>query len=307
MKIKLTFLLLAMVFMGQAQGNKADRWNDAQPKDAIQMTWNKNTPESEMNEDIKALSEHGVTLSYSDIKRNDKGEITGIKVTYSATDGSNGSLALDNTKPINTIKFYKQEDEMGFGEPTQTDFMNGLALGDGFNPNDHLQGFQFNEDKDALPGQQFHYEFPNGNSFSGQSSAKVIIQNPGKKPLVMENGTIVEGGDDYTKEELEEIKKNNKVEMYQGNEMPNLDFGGNGMGNLAEQMKQMQEQMNQLMQQQQQAFGNPTPKAKSKKEKANSKKELEQAKEEMKQAKKELENAKQELEKAKSSVKMQKA
>jgi len=34
MKIKLTFLLLAMVFMGQAQGKKADRWNDAQPKDA---------------------------------------------------------------------------------------------------------------------------------------------------------------------------------------------------------------------------------------------------------------------------------
>lgn len=298
---------MAMVFMGQAQGKKADRWNDTQPKDAIQMTWDKNTPETEMNEDIKALSEHGVTLSYSDIKRNGKGEITGIKVTYSAKDGSNGSLALDNTKPINTIKFYKQEDEMGFGEPKQADFMNGLAFGDGFNPNDNLGGFQFKEDNEALPGHQFHYEFPNGNSFSGQSSAKVIIQNPGKKPLVMENGSIVEGGEDYTKEELEEIQKNNKVEIYQGNEMPNLDFGGNGMGNLADKMKEMQEQMNQLMQQQQQAFGNPIAKSKSKKEKTDSQKELEQAKEEMKQAKKELENAKQELEKAKSSIKMQKA
>jgi len=144
------------------------------------MTWNKNTPETEMNDDIKALSEHGVTLSYADIKRNSKGEITGIKVTYSAKDGSNGSLVLDNTKPISTIKFYKQEDEMGFGEPANTDFMNGLAMGDRFNPVNKFQGFQFNDDKDSLPGQQFHYEFPNGDSFSGQSSAKVIIQNPGK-------------------------------------------------------------------------------------------------------------------------------
>jgi hypothetical protein len=307
MKIKLTFLLLAMVFMGQAQGKKKYQWNDTQQKDAIQMTWNKNTPESEMNEDIKALSEHGVLLNYADIKRNDKGEITAITVTYSAKDGSKGSMTLDNKKPINTIKFYKQEDEMGFGEPAQTDFLNGLVMGDGFNADDQLQRFQFKKDEDGLPGQQFHYEFPNGNSFGGQSSSKIIIQNAGKKPLVMENGTIVEGGDDYTKEELEEIKKNNKVEIYEGNDIPNLDFGNNGVGGLAEQMKQMQEQMNQLMQQQQQAFGNPTPKSKSKKEKSEAQKELEQAKEEMEQAKKELENAKKELENAKSSIKMQKA
>lgn len=307
MKIKLTFVLLAIVFMGQAQGKKKHQWNDTQQKDAIQMTWNKNTPESEMNDDIKALSEHGVVINYSDIKRNEKGEITSITVTYNAKDGSKGSLTLDNKKPINTIKFYKQEDEMGFGEPAQTDFLNGLVMGDGFNPNGNLGRFQFKEDNDALPGHQFHYEFPNGNSFGGQSSSKIIIQNAGKKPLVMENGTIVEGGDDYTKEELEEIKKNNKVEIYQGNEIPGLDFGHNDTGSLAEQMKRMQEQMNQLMEQQQQAFGNPAPKAKSKKEKADSQKELEQAKEEMKQAKKELENAKKELEQAKSSIKMQKA
>ena len=210
MKIKLTFLVMAMVFMGQAQGKKKYQWNDTQQKDAIQMTWNKNTPESEMNDDIKALSEHGVLLNYADIKRNEKGEITAITVTYSAKDGSKGSMTMDNKKPINTIKFYKQEDEMGFGEPTQTDFLNGLVLGDGFNGDEQIQRFQFKNDEDGLPGQQFHYEFPNGSSFGGQSSAKIIIQNAGKKPLVLENGNIVEGGDDYTAEELEEIKKNNK-------------------------------------------------------------------------------------------------
>jgi hypothetical protein len=196
---------------------------------------------------------------------------------------------------------------MGFGEPAQTDFLNGLVLGDGFNADDQFQKFQFKNDEDGLPGHQFHYEFPNGNSFGGQTSSKIIIQNAGKKPLVMENGTIVEGGDDYTKEELEEIKKNNKIEIYQDSDIPELDFGNNNTGNLAEQMKRMQEQMNQLMQQQQQAFGSSSPKSKAKKEKADSQKELEQAKEEMKQAKKELENAKKELEQAKSSIKMQKA
>ena len=49
-------------------------------KDDIVMTWKKNTPEQEMKDDCKALVEKGITIKYSDVKRNSKDEITGIRV-----------------------------------------------------------------------------------------------------------------------------------------------------------------------------------------------------------------------------------
>jgi hypothetical protein len=310
MKSKLFYCVVSALltfFSNYAQGKKYLVLPNKKPSDNIVMTWNKNTPETEMNDDIKAIKEHGVIISYSDVKRNAKGEITAIKVDYADKGGSKGSMTLDNQKPINTIKFYKQDDEVGFGEPSGSDFISGNALANGFNPNGMMKGFSFNDDKDSLPGNQYHFEFPNGNAF-GQSNSKTIIQKDGKKPLVLENGNVVEGGDDYTKEELDDIKKNNKVEFYNGNEVPHFDFGqSNGMGNLAEQMKKMQDQMNELMNQQSLVKPNKASKAKSKSDLDNTKEEMLKAKEEMQKAKEEMENAKKELEKAKSALKTQKA
>jgi DNA-binding protein YbaB len=260
--------------------------------DNIFMTWNKDTPETEMKDDIKALKEHGVTISYSDVKRNSKGEITAIKVDYTDKGGSKGSLALDNQKPINTIKFYKQDDEMGFGEPADSNFMTGNNFAYGFNQNDMMKGFPFNGNEDGSPGQQFHYEFPNGNSFGG-SNSKIIIKKDGKKPLVIQDGTVIEGGDDYTKEELEDIKKNNKTETFGS-------FGGQGFGNMDEQMKKLQEQMDEMSQ----SFSKSDKKGKS--DSQSAKEEMKRATEEMKKAKEELENATKELKNAKSSLKTQK-
>ena len=300
MKTRLFYSLLLITlfqFTISAQDKKS---SDQKSDDNIYMTWNKTTPESEMNDDIKALKEHGVTISYSDVKRNSKGEITAIKVDFTDKNGSKGSLSLDNQKPINTIRFYKQNDEVGFGEPTNSNFMNG-NLAYGFNPNDMMKGFQFNGNEDGLPGQQYHFEFPNGNSF-GQSNSKVIIKKDGKKPLVIQDGNIVEGGDDYTKEELEEIKKNNKVESFSSTDIPNLD--GYGFDNMQDQMKKMQEQIDQMMSKQ--SFGKSGQPSKEKSDLDQTREEMLKAKEEMEQAKKEMENARKELQNAKSSLKTQK-
>lgn len=287
----LAFITL-MQFTNFAQDKKSAASTNQKSTDSIYMTWNKNTPESEMNDDIKALKEHGVSISYSDVKRNSKGEITGIKVAYADKNGSNGSMSLDNQKPINTIKFYKQDDEVGFGEPSGSDFM---ALSNGFNPNEMMKGFQFYNDKNSLPGQQYHFEFPNGNSF-GQSSSKIIIKKDGKKPLVIQDGNVIEGGDDYTEEEIEEIKKNNKVESFSSTD--------NAFGNMdiEEQIKKMQEQIDQMMSQP--SFSNPN---KGKSEVESTTEEMKKATEEMKKAKAEMEKAKKELQNAKSSLKTQKA
>ncbi|MCF6132236.1 hypothetical protein [Flavobacterium wongokense] len=272
-----------------AQDKKSSESSD-KTFDNIVMTWNKDTPESEMKDDIKALKEHGVTITYSDVKRNSKGEITAIKVDFADKDGSKGSMSVDTQKPINTIKIYKQNDEVGFGDPAGSGFMNGNNFAYGFNGNDMMKGFPFNED--GLPGQQFHYSFPNGNLF-GDSDSKIIIKQDGKKPLVIQDGNIVEGGDDYTKEELEDIKKNNKTESFGS-------FNGQGMENLDEQMEQLQQQMDEMSK----SFGKS---GKPKSESESTKEEMKKATEEMKKAKEELENATKELKKAKSSLKTQKA
>ncbi|HNP32459.1 MAG TPA: hypothetical protein PKN96_04155 [Flavobacterium sp.] len=258
--------------------------------DNIVMTWNKSTPEQEMKDDIKALAEHGVTISYSNVKRNDKNEITAIRVEFADKGGSKGSMELDSQKPINTITVYKQGDEVGFGQPSNNDFI----VGNFPNGQNFMKRFNFgNGDSDS---QSFNFNFPNGSDSFGRSS-KIIIENDGKKPLVIEDGKVIEGGDDYSPEEIEKIKEKNKTESF-GNGFSWGAQNGN-LEDLNEQMERMQEQLNELM--------NKSDYDKSGDKDDKTIKELNKTKEEMLKAKKEMEETTKELKKAKSSLKTQKA
>jgi hypothetical protein len=281
------FLLYCVLFTSaiQAQTSKSFSWDNDTNKDDVVMTWNKLTPEQEMKDDIKALAQRGITIKYKDVKRNSKNEITAISVTFEDRKGNKGSLNYDNQKPISTIKFFKQGDEIGFGEPSNklgNHFMNGFG-GNGFN------GFNFNGDE-SNPNQHFEFSFPDTPSF-GNGKSKMIIKQGDKKTLIIEDGKVVEGGDDYTKEELDEILKNNKVEQYDGGNFSYDFFNGNN--NINEQIKKMQEQIDELMK-------NRNPQSAPKNE------DLEQSKEELEKAKEELKKAKKELEETKSSLKVKK-
>lgn len=295
MKTKL-YLLLTIFSIATtsvfAQNKKPFVLKPNNDKGNIVMTWNKNTPEQEMKDDIKALAEHDVTISYTDVKRNSKGEITAIKVSYLDKKGNKGSLEMDNQKPINTIKFYKQGDEVGFGEPANGNFFSGANGFSGFqNGQNPLDLFNFNQEGADGNSKSYSYSFSDTNP---SAKARVFIQKDGKKPLVLEDGEVVQGGEDYTKEELEDIKKNNQVAPSNEDAFPNFNFNSNG--NLADQMKKMQEQLNDLIQKQN-----------GKSEPNDSKKSLDDSKEELEKAKDELKKAKEELEKAKLTLKTQKA
>ncbi len=267
-------------------------------KDNIVMTWNATTPESEMKDDIKALSEKGITIKYSNVKRNSKDEITAIKVEYSDRKGNSGAMELNNQKPINTIKFFKQDDEVGFGEPSNSNGM--LAGNDFFNNFSGSENFmkQFNFGNGGEDGQSFHFSFPNGDNF-GKSSSKIIIQKDGKKPLVIQDGEVIKGGDDYTKEEIEEIKKNNKTENFKGSGQYSFDLRNeDDRDNFKKQMEKMQLDLEKIA---------PNSNKESQEDFDKTKAEMLKAKEEMLKAKEELENAKKELDKAKSTLKKQKA
>lgn len=279
-----------------AQDKKSFTWSDNQASnDNIIMTWNKNTPDSEMKDDIKALAEKGITIKYSGVKRNSKDEITAIKVEYSDRKGNKGKMELENQSPINTIKFFKFNDEIGFGEPSNgngfsVNPFNGFAGGDSF-----MKQFNF----EGMPD---FFDFPQGDgSMSTRSKTQIKIQKEGKKPLVIEDGEVIEGADDYTPEEIEEIKKNYKVESFGGNgKSYNFNFNSDGENDFKSQFEKMREEMNKMEGQSKEGRNDAD-------ELEKTKDEMIKAKEEMLKAKEEMEKAKTELEKAKSSLKVRKA
>lgn len=283
-------LLLTSLFTVAQTKSQSFSLSDKKAKDNVVMTWNKNTPEQEMKDDIKALKEYGVTIKYNNIKRNDKNEITAIEVAFEDQSGSKGNLSYNSPKPIPTIRFYKQGEAVGFGEP-ENSFDNNPFISS-FSGDDLMKKFQFNFDNDSLSIDKFDFRIPEGQSF-GQTKSRIKILRDDKKPLVIEDGKVIEGGEDYTLEELEEIKKNNQDSFFSRREFPGFNF--NQQDDIAEQMKKMQEQIDRLMKHNKLENETPTDK------------DLEDSKKELEKAKKELEEARKELKKTKSNLKTQKA
>lgn len=299
MKLAFAVTLLFHIHTFAQSNNSFSLNNSDEHQNDIVMTWDKKTPESEMKDDIKALSEKGITIKYSGVKRNSNDEITAIRVEYSDRKGNKGNLEYNNQKPIGTIKFYKNGEEIGFGEPNSfnnmiagNDFMNGFS-----NPQDLMKQFQFgNGSNDS---RSFSFSFPNDGEGMSSSKSKIMIQKDGKKPLVIEDGKVTEGGDDYTPEEIEKIKSENKVEHFGLNNNPKeFDFRSqDGLENFKKQMDEMKSKMSD--------FDKDNSNEKSEIEKA--KDEMMKAKEEMIKAREELEKTKKDLEKSKSKIKTQKA
>ncbi len=282
---------------GWSQDKKSFSWSDSSSaNDNIVMTWNKNTPESEMKDDIKALAEKGITIKYSGVKRNSKDEITAIKVEYSDRKGNKGKMELENQSPINTIKFFKIDDQIGFGEPNNSSNGFGISPFNGFAGGDSFMK-QFNLDN--IPGMQsFNFSFPDGEGM-GKSKSKIMIQKDGRKPLVIEDGEVTEGADEYSQEEIDEIKKNYKVESTDGNSRSyNFNFNSDSDDDIKKQFERMRQEMNKM--------NGSSEKDNDVKEIEKTTEEMIKAKEEMIKAKEEMEKAKKELDKAKSAMKTQK-
>lgn len=86
----------------------------------------KNTTDAQIKEETARLKkEHGVTLKVSKVKRNKKGEITGIKVEYKDKDGRKGISQVQGDEPIAPIRFHKGDDGIGFGGRKAKGFFHG--------------------------------------------------------------------------------------------------------------------------------------------------------------------------------------
>jgi hypothetical protein len=179
--------------------------------DDVVMTWNKTTPESEMNEDVKALKKYGVTINYSDVKRNSNKEITGLKVGYEDEKGNKGELKLNQQAPISTINFYKSGNEIGFGTPSNSNPMNSFSFG-GTPNGSALKIFGFHDEDGNPSTESFRFNFSDKNeSPKSTKKSKIIIKKPNKKDLIIEDGEVISGKDDYSEDEIEKIKKESEM------------------------------------------------------------------------------------------------
>ena len=312
--MKTTFNFLVLFFAFINFGN-AQNFNQTSKDNSVVMTWNKNTPEQEMKDDIKALkSNNGVSIKYSNLKRNSKNEITNLKIEYSDNEGNSGSQEYNNKNAIPEIHFYKNNGEIGFGNPNNNGFNNNMAFGN-LDLNDLQKQFSNGIKIDTLGNNKnFTFDFNDGNAPRMNKKSKIIIQKDGRKPLVIENGVVTEGESEYSKEEIEKIKNENKVDSNpNGSQSFGFSFDENDLNNdnLRQQMEQLQRQFQRMMPESDNSSDkknedSPRISKPSKKESDDLKKEMKEAKDEMIKAKKEMEEAKKELQKAKSEMKIQK-
>ena len=315
---KTIFCFFIIVFAFQTTVFAQDKFNQTTKDNSVVMTWNKNTPEQEMKDDIKALkTNNGVTIKYSNVKRNTKNEITNLKIEYADNDGNSGSQEYNNKNAIPEINFYKNNGEIGFGNPNNNSIANVMAF-QNLDFNDLQKQFSNRIKIDTIGNNKsFSFDLNDENQPKINKKSKIIIQKDGRKPLVIEDGKVIEGENDYSKEEIEKIQNENKFNSKDNNGIKSFSFNLNGddldMNKLREEMEKMQGQIQKMMPNGSEKISpsavegqNPRISKPSKSEKEDLKKEMKDAKEEMIKAKKEMEEAKIELQKAKSELKTRK-
>jgi beta-lactamase regulating signal transducer with metallopeptidase domain len=88
----------------------------ATTKEIIEMSWNKDTSDEEFENDAKAMKREGVVMKFSKIKRNKKGEIIALKISYKDNLGNEQVKQLSSSTPIEPIVFIRELDQNGNGK-----------------------------------------------------------------------------------------------------------------------------------------------------------------------------------------------
>lgn len=134
-----------------AQNNRLQQLS--QPKNnSFELRIDKAMTDAQLKQDETDAKKFDFEVSFTGVKRNDKKEITAIKIAYKDKDGNSGNYNVGSEDPIATISITKQFDGTGkgliniqSGEKRNDIFGNGFAgFGNGFD----MKGFDgmFNND-----------------------------------------------------------------------------------------------------------------------------------------------------------------
>jgi hypothetical protein len=140
-------VLVAFVLFFQIKVVAQERENSREQSNqrVTEMIWTKDTPDEELNRDVKFMQKQGVTIKYSKLKRNAKGEITSIRVEFKDNEGNKGVTQVNSDKPIQTIQFYKTDNTVGFRNSS------------GARNNNRSQTININEEEDSNTEYSYNY------------------------------------------------------------------------------------------------------------------------------------------------------
>jgi hypothetical protein len=306
----------------------------------VRLVIEKNTSDADLKREAQRLKEkHGVTLKYSKIKRNENGEITGIKVEFKDKKGNKGVSQVAGNEPITPIHFYKNEEAIGFGKPRG---MRVYANVPGMKTDDK-EPFVFHFDGDSLAevsdfNFDFDFEMPEHPEFPEMpempelpepfawhdvDKANILIRKGSQKPLVIINGKVI-SDDSEIEKAIEEAEAkgefNIKIETDGNGEDKQVFINGediakirgNAMKNAQIQIQRMKPEMRLQMSKSRELARKEMLRARPEMERARremelSKPDMEKAKAEMEKAKAEMLKAKEEMMKAKAELEKAKA
>lgn len=238
----LTFTLFLAPKISSSQNQNSSR---SLNNEDVTMTIDNKTSSENFKEIHDMLLEYGVTSTFSEVQRNDNGELTALKISLKTANGQQTSSQISSNRAIGKISFGLKQgrlfiDQGGSGL-SMFAFNNATApspfqfLGDSLAA-DHLQQLKFfsfsdffdeddgafNFSKDSMAIDKFHSDFypffkdPNAESdvfswmkdpYSASSSQKFqFIDDPSKNKVIIIDG---QASDFKT---LDELAKNNKID-----------------------------------------------------------------------------------------------
>lgn len=324
--------LIGFVFLFQIKTIAQEKESDIevarslQHREEVRLVIDKNSSEADLKREAQRLKEeHGVTLKCSKIKRNDKGEITGIKVEFKDKNGNKGVSQVDGKEPIAPIHFYKNNEAIGFGRPKNLKVYANVpgvhfVPGEALNALDSLPSmeafnFDFDFEMPEVPEVPELPEMGEGFAWNGGENSKIIIKKSGdKKPMVIVNGKVLSDSAEIEKAlndagakgqysitiDSDENGGESKVTI-NGNDVTKIKT--EAMANVKVQMAKQNEIVKKEMARAKEEIEKAKPEiARAKREIELSKPEIAKAKAEMEQAKAELIKAKEEMQKAKAEL-----
>lgn len=144
-----------------AQNNRLQNVEQVK-NNSFELRIDKDMTDAQLKQDESDAKKFDFEVSFTGVKRNDKKEITAIKIAYKDKDGNSGNYNVGSDKPIAPISIAKQFDGSGKGliniqsGAQRNDFFgNGFAgLGNGFDMKG-LDGFLNNDMFKQLDGDVF--------------------------------------------------------------------------------------------------------------------------------------------------------
>jgi len=167
-----------------------------------EMVWTKDSSDDELKKDIDYLKKEGVKIKYSKLKRNNNGEITGIKVEFKDQSGKTGITHVSGDDPIKPIYFQKSKDYVGFGRSNRIERDTDFSFS--FNDGDEIADIEALEAPEApemimdievpeapeAPEAPGAPELPRGTK--DMNKRIIIKKGHGDKPVIIINGEKVD-------------------------------------------------------------------------------------------------------------------